>query len=203
MKAMYGLAALMFLLLTAPLSAQQDSVMITIYDRTDLQMIITPEDYRGFRGDTVTFMAVAIDTITGDTLNAEIIWSTDNPGAVDIDSGTGFATFLNRGRYRVYADVARITAMVIYRQQDDGFWSEVFQVERQSVYAATGVVPDTLTLEEGDAAQLCAYLVDETGLWYRGAESCPSNLAPNGPRPTQFPFSPLPVDTRLGSMVGS
>lgn len=203
MKLKYGLVALACVLLAGPLNAQQDSVTITIYDRTDMQLTITPESKRGFKGDTVTFTAVAIDTVTGDTLNVEIIWSTDSPSAVEIDSETGFATFLNRGRYRVYADVVRLTAMVIYRQQDDGFWTEVFSVERQAVYAATGVVPEELGFYVGDLVPLCAYLVDEEGLWFRSAEYCPSNLSPNGPQPTQFVYSPLPVYPRLGGMVGS
>ena len=100
MKTTRGLALLA--LLAAPLSAQQDSVDIVIYDRADMKVIATPESYRGDRGDTLTFTAVVIDIPTGDTLDVAVTWSADNPNAVVIDAVTGFATFMTRGRHQVF-----------------------------------------------------------------------------------------------------
>ena len=68
---------LVALLLPTSVAAQTpgDSVQVTIYDKADVTLDIQPQDFRGFRGDTVTFTATAVDTITGDTLDVDLLLS--------------------------------------------------------------------------------------------------------------------------------
>lgn len=137
----------------APTSAQVplDSVTVTIYDPADLTVDIRPVEYRGFRGDTVTFSATVVDGPTGDTLDVELAWSTDSPTAVMIDPISGFATFLSRGQHRIYAEVVSIRSedLVITSSLDGVTW----------VDHSDGTL---LELQVGQAALVCAYHVEVT-----------------------------------------
>jgi hypothetical protein len=164
----------MLFVLAVPVMAQQDSVTVTIYDRSDLDLQITPQNYRGFRGDTITFIALAIDNLTGDTLFVDVEWSTDSPGAVDIDPVTGFATFLNRGQYNVFADVTSFTGIIVMREMLDG-WDEVYTNER----AAWGVMGDTLKIEIGKTVRLCGYIMLAGVLSVKSELFCPDAVLGN------------------------
>lgn len=115
------------LLATAPAaSAQQDSVTVTVIDRTDLEVVITPEGpVRRFRGDSVQFSAVAVDTVSGDTLAVEFLWTSTNSNVLTIDSETGMARFLSRGNAQVVVEVVQLVSLILVGQQDDGTWFEL------------------------------------------------------------------------------
>ncbi len=186
-------AACLFVgLLPACASAQTDSVTVTVTDRTNLELTITTTRLTGEPGDTVTFEAIAIDTITGDTIDVVLQWTSSSP-AVSIDPVTGFATFAGCGQTvcvaTVFADVQQILEIIVMREGDDAIWREVWTVERQPAYSAQGFAPDSLVLEVGEEVQLCAYLVNDAGVWFRSSDVCPVSVLGN--------TGPLPIDTRL------
>lgn len=160
-------ALLTLLLMPTPGAAQTDTVTVTVVDVGNAAAIITTDStrFRGVPGDTVTFEAVAVDPATGDTLQAVFSWASSSP-VVDINPVTGFATFVGGCgevvcRAEVVVMVAQITGMVIMRMRDDGTWQELFAPSRVPIYAARGFAPDSLRLDVGDTAQLCAYLEDD------------------------------------------
>lgn len=165
-------------LLPSPAAAQADSVVIDIYDRSDLSVEIVPDGYRGFRGDTVTFRAVVVDAVSGDTLDVELIWSTDNPTAVDIDPSTGFATFLSRGRYNVYVDVGGFTGIVLLREPMVPFaeWTELYTADRA---AYLGADPDTLQVHVGESVTLCGYTLIGGNVVEKSGVNCPDAVLGN------------------------
>lgn len=148
---MKRLALFLLFAFAAPVSAQlpSDSVDITIYDTADLEVVISPDGYRGFPGDTITFTAVAIDTVSGDTIAADFLWSTDNPNAVQIDPQTGFATFNSSGQYRVFAEITSIVQldMVFFGLPQGSSDYVMFSSE------------SPLQLTVGETAHLCAIVV--------------------------------------------
>ena len=158
----YPVLAFLFLLPTAA-ACQSGRATVRVIDRSNLEVVVTPSSYTGEVGDTLTFQAVAIDTVTGDTIPSVFQWSSTDPTGVSIEPNTGHAELLRAGTYELVADVARIVAMMITSQNNDGTWSEVFSSSpvRQAHYAATGVVPDSLRLEVGQSRPLCAYLVSD------------------------------------------
>jgi hypothetical protein len=154
--------ALALTLTAAPLQAQQDSVLVDVIDRTDLNLIISPEGpIKAFRGDSIQFTAIAVDTVSGDTINASLIWSSTNPNVIEVDPETGWARFRNRGNAAVVVEVADIISMIFMAPDDQQFWREVYSPERDSVYARLGSVPDQLRLRVGDQRPLCVYEQDE------------------------------------------
>lgn len=156
---------LAMLLIAAPAQAQQDSVTVTIYNQSDLQLIITPDDFTGFVGDTVTFDAQVVDAVTGDTLSAILQWSTDDPTNVEIDPDTGFARFLARGTYRIYVDVVSIVAELI-----------IFELDENG--DARWIPESGIELAVGDSVQLCAYLFDPQMMPVgKSGEFCPDEIS--------------------------
>lgn len=182
MKKLFGALAAIFIL-AQPVQAQvlSDSVTVRIFEIGDLELVISPTDYRGAVGDTVTFEAHVIDGPTGDTISAIVTWEAADPSAVQIDPDTGFARFLTRGSHVVRVRAERIVALNIYRQ----IGSSVFPV-------------DTLHLTVGQTAQLCAYLVGTTGNIIAGSEGCPLPASSPGWAPA-LPYQDL---MRMGSQVG-
>ena len=180
---MKALRLLLFaVLLPACAAAQTDSVVVTVTDRTSLRLTITTTRLSGEPGDTVTFEAIAVDTLTGDTIDVVIRWSSDSP-AVEIDATTGFATFTGDCgavicRAVVFADVERIVSIVVFRLWPDG-WGEVYAVEREATYGRQGFAPPRNVLRVGEVIQLCAYLVSDEGVWFRSSEACPSDVMGN------------------------
>lgn len=154
------LAALLFLTPVAA-ACQTGRATVRVIDRSNLVVEVTPPTYTGQVGDTLTFTAVAIDTISGDTIPSVFRWQATDSTGVQVDATTGHATLLRSGTYDIEAMVTQIVAMMITRQNDDGSWSEIFSttVARQAVYAARGSAPDSLVLEVGQSVPLCAYLV--------------------------------------------
>lgn len=138
-------------LLPPPAACQTGSATITVVDRSRVQVIVTPATYTGEPGDTVTFTAVAIDSISGDTISGVLRWSSEDTTAVQIDPTTGQATLLRAGTWQVFADLMQLVGLVITRQQDDGSYREA----------------PTLSLRLGEVAQLCAYVYDDQGNYYR------------------------------------
>lgn len=210
MKRLILLAAM---LLAAPITAQQtDTVPITIYDRSDVRVEVTPENYRGFRGDTITFVGVAIDVITGDTLDVELRWRTDSPSALDLDSLSGHATFNNRGQYNVWPDVIRFTGFVVFGSPEDQAtpYTELVTLQRATYL---GVPPDTLDLTaarcvrkagvdperpciyETDGYDLCAYSVLDGVVVGKSHAECPDAVLDNL---DEIPVGEIPVPA-LGS----
>lgn len=123
------------LLLPTPASAQAapDSVVVTIVDR-------------GAPGDTVTFEAIVVDTLSVDLHRGRIGRPADErrhrvPGRL-------------RGRHYDGLDVLEVVGLVFMLQEDDGTWSELVNEERA---LRTGLTPDTLNLDVGDQARLCAF----------------------------------------------
>lgn len=145
-----------------PVACQTGRATVTVIDRGNLRVDVTPPTFTGEVGDTITFSAVAIDQISGDTIPSVFLWSSTDTLGVSITS-TGRATLLRAGEYQVEAFVQRIISMIITRQMDNGSWREVFSNERQTVYAATGIVPPRLEIEVGQEVPLCAYLESDTG----------------------------------------
>lgn len=205
----YGLA-IVLALLAQPLSAQQtDTVEITIYDQGDVRVQVTPLNYRGFKDDTLTFTAVVIDTITGDTLDAQLQWFTDSPSNVQIDAETGHATFLNRGQYQVWAEVLRFTGFAMFRQPLDAgpvAFTEFMTVERAAYFGVPADVneligpscqtwnddgvPDqsdgwllkptcSARNDDGARAKFCSYLVLEDIVVEKSDASCPNAVLGN------------------------
>ena len=209
MKTLRVLAVLVALL-PACAWAQSDTVTVNVTDRTNLGLTITTALTGWVVGDTVTFRAEAIDSITGDTLDVVLEWSTTTPAVLDLDPATGFGTFLGcpgstTCTADVIATVQRIVSLAIFREGDDGLWREVFTLERRDVYASTGVVPESLMLDMGEEFQLCAYLVNDLGvLLSRSASVCPANVLGNGGRGMEvwLGAGPLPIDPRLAALVG-
>lgn len=151
------------LLLLMPVAAacQTGRATVRVIDRSNLTVVVTPSSYTGEVGDTLTFSAVAIDTISGDTIPSVFRWTSTDSTGVQVDPNTGEAVLLRAGTYDIEAMVTQIVAMLITSQQDDGSWAEVFSSspERQAVYAARGFAPDTLRMEVGETRPVCAYLV--------------------------------------------
>ena len=194
-----GLTLLLgLLLLPVGVSAQEqaDSVPVIIYDRADMVVDITPNGYRGFRGDTITFTAVVTDGPTGDTIPAILRWS-ESTGSVDIDSISGFATFNNRGRYNIKVEVERILELQIAELTDSGTTTPI---------GNGGTDHPPLQLLVGETKQLCAYIIGEFGTIIRPeqAEACPYNyrgfpaIPPAEAGGSQLDQLPLPSWTALG-----
>lgn len=148
-----------------------DSVEVRIYEVGDLELVVSPNDFRGLVGDTVTFTAVALDGPTGDTIGAVITWSTDNPAAVSIDPDTGFARFLARGAFLIRVTAERVVSMTVYRK----IGSSVFFL-------------DTLHIDVGELAELCAYVIGSSGNIIAGSTGCPLPASSPGWAPS-WPFS--------------
>lgn len=139
----------LFLLAPSPAAAQTDSTEVQVIDRTDLNVTITPEGLvRRFRGDSLQFTAVAVDTVSGDTLDVEFLWSSTNTNVLTIDPATGMAHFLSRGNAQVIVEVSEIVSVLITEQQDDGTWIE------------TG---DVMDVAEGDWLRTCVYVERSNG----------------------------------------
>lgn len=151
------------LLLFMPVAAacQTGRATVRVIDRSNLRVDVTPSSYTGEVGDTLTFTAVAIDTVTNDTIPSVFRWTSTDSTGVQVDATTGFATLLRAGTYDIEAMVTQIVAMMITSQQDDGTWEEVYSssAARQAVYAERGFAPDTLRMAVGETRPLCAYLV--------------------------------------------
>lgn len=158
----FGLLATV-VLFPPPVACQTGRATITVIDRGNLRVDVTPQTYTGEVGDTITFRAVAIDQISGDTIPSVFLWSSPDSLGVSIHPTTGLATLRRAGEYQIEAFVQRITSMIITRQMEDGSWREVFSNERQVIYASTGVVPPQLSIEVGQQVPLCAYLESDTG----------------------------------------
>ena len=178
MKGLLGTAVVAAVLACSgsPMQAQSVSITIRVVNRTDLVLTITPDVEAVFTGDTVAFQAVAVDTLTGDTIAVNVSWSSDSPEVV-IDPETGVARFLGAGSVVITATVEGIAdrLIVVLREDGDGGWSEVWSVEREPHYLATGVFPDSLKLDLGELVQLCAYLLlDGEPQWKSGA-ICPDD----------------------------
>jgi hypothetical protein len=191
--------AIAFLSMSAPalLEAQQsDSVVVTVVDRSGFQAVIVTDSsrFRGTPGDTVTFEAIVIDAQTGDTIAAEVTWTSNASETVTIDATTGLATF-NGGcgaalcQATIFADVvSSFEDLRLFTSWPDGAWKPI-----------TGDPADAIQLEVGESSGLtCGYLISDAGLWFRSSPVCPSRPVPEAP---QEPF-PMPIDTRLGAMVG-
>ena len=165
---------ILLMLLPFPLIGQEaaDSVPVIIYDRADMIVDIIPNGYRGWRGDTITFRAIVTDGPTGDTLPAIVTWE-ERTGNVTIDPNTGFATFNNRGRYDVIANVERLLDLEIGIVEEDG--------------SVSPIGPEGFTMSVGETRQLCAFMIGEYG----------TVLFPGSPEPGSF----CDVDTYNGFPV--
>ncbi len=178
-------------------SAQSaDSVIVTVVDQGSYATLITTDStrFRGALGDTVTFEAIVVDTISGDTIPGVIRW-TSNSAAVDINPTTGFATFVGgcgaaRCEATIFADVAELVGFRIFSSYPDGVWREL--EAEGDVIATSAAVP--YVIEVGAVDLLCAYAFTRSGLWYRSSDSCPSRLPGVAPA-----FFPLPI---LETLVG-
>jgi hypothetical protein len=181
-------------------------VVVTVIDRSTIDLTITTRTegggfgipLTGAVGDTLTFNAIAIDAVTGDTVAVILRWESSGP-AVVIDAVTGFARYAGGCgqavcEVTISAFVRQIVSMTIFRDHPDGTWSEVFTPNRQAVYAARGFAPDSLSLDVGQTVQLCAYLADAGGVWFRDAETCPADLPGE--------IGPLPMGARFGALLG-
>jgi plastocyanin len=145
-------ALIMALATAAPIACQTGTATVTVVERSRLNVIVSPSSYTGEPGDTLTFVAVAVDTVSGDTIPAVIRWTSDDPVGVMIEPNTGLATLMRAGTYTVTATVTELVSMLIMRQEDDGSWREVFVRERQATYAETGIVPPNIVLSEPTCA---------------------------------------------------
>lgn len=155
-----------------PVSAacQTGSATVRVIDRSLLDVVVEPATYTGEVGDTITFAAVAIDTISGDTIPSQIRWSSADSTGVSIDPTTGLATLLRAGTFTVNADVAEILSMIWFGEQDDGTWAEVYSPQRNFVYARTGTVPDELRMLVGEDRRLCLYIETTDGVFQPPAD---------------------------------
>lgn len=165
--------ALLFLaFLPASIACQTGRGTVVVVDRNRLEVLVEPESYTGEVGDTVTFIATAVDTITGDTIPAQISWTSLDPAGVSIDATTGEATLLQAGTYEVEAEVLEIMSLIFLTQDDDGTWMEVYSRNRHVLYAARGYMPPEWTMEVGQERPLCTYLETEESI-----ENVPAELS--------------------------
>ena len=158
------MALLMMMVLTAPIACQTGSATVRVIDRGLLAVEVTPPEYTGEVGDTITFAAVAIDTVSGDTIPSQIRWTSADSLGVSIDPVTGLATLLQAGTYTVTAEVTEIISMIWFGEQDDGTWAEVYSPQRNFVYASTGAVPDQLRIIVGGQRRICLYFETTMGV---------------------------------------
>jgi hypothetical protein len=186
-------ALLLAFLFFTPVAAtcQTGRATVTVIDRGNLDVIVTPETYTGEVGDTLTFTAVAVDRTTGDTIPSVFLWESTDTTGVQVDPNTGHATLLSAGTFDITAMVVRIVAMMITTQEDDGSWREVFSSdpERQAVYAARGSAPDSLVLEVGETRPMCAYLVSDQEEYF-----LPDSVEWSSSDTTVVTVSPGPAD---------
>lgn len=150
----------------SPVAAQTDSATVTVIDRTDLNVTITPPGpVRRFRGDSVQFSAVAVDTVSGDTLDVEFFWSSSNSSVLSIDAQSGLAHFNSRGNATVVVEVVRLVGMIATVERDDGTWTEVYTTgARELYYARSGVTPPPGNEVVVNTWQrLCWYVFDSLG----------------------------------------
>lgn len=185
---------LLFAAMPVAAACQTGSATVTVVDRSRLRVEVAPRTFTGEIGDTVTFTAVARDTVTNQVIPAVFRWSSQDTLGVRVDPLSGLATLRRAGTYQILAAVQRITAMIIMREQNNGSWREVFSNERQPFYASTGVVPPRLDLSiacttwntngvpnglggwttpptcrtygQGEQAHLCAYYETDTSEHY-------------------------------------
>lgn len=158
-------AALILMLVGASAAAcQTGSATVRVIDRGLLAVEVTPPEYTGEVGDTITFAAVAIDTVSGDTIPSQIRWTSDDSLGVSIDPVTGLATLLQAGTFTVSAEVTEIISMIWFGEQDDGTWAEIYSPNRNFVYASTGVVPDELRMLVGQNRRICLYFETPMGV---------------------------------------
>lgn len=145
--------------------AQQDSVTVTVINRSDVRLEISPAGpIVALAGDSVQFAVVAIDTVSGDTLDVSVSWSTSSPGVVDINA-SGLARFLARGVAVIYVDVVEILSLIFLTQEDTGRWVEAYQASRAPQYAAAGITPDALVMDVGTSRPMCVYAETTLGTW--------------------------------------
>lgn len=154
--------ALLVFLPTAA-ACQTGSATVRVIDRSLLTVEVEPPSYTGEPGDTVTFIATAIDTVSGDTIPAQIQWSSNDTTGVSIDPTTGRATLLRAGTFTVTADVAEIVSIVFLTQDDDGSWMEVYSEQRHALYASRGSFPPGWVMEVGQERPVCTYLESTAG----------------------------------------
>ena len=161
---------LAFLPVTA--ACQSGEATVIVVDRSRLEVLVSPSTYTGELGDTLTFIAVARDTISGDTIPAQIRWTSTDETGVSVDPVTGQATLLRAGTFTVIADVTEIVSIVFLTQDDDGGWSERYSSNRHALYAARGFMPPGFELQVGEERPVCTYLETELGF-----ESIPAELS--------------------------
>ncbi len=190
----FAMVGLLFASVSCASAQSADSVIVTVVDRGSFATLITTDSarFRGAIGDTVTFEAIVVDTISGDTIPGVIRW-TSNSAAVDINPTTGFATFLGgcgaaRCEATIFADVAELVGFRIFSSYPDGVWRELEAAG--DVVATAAAIP--YVIEVGAVDLLCAYAFTRSGLWYRSSDSCPSRLPGVAPG-----FFPLPIDRTL------
>ena len=114
------LITILFSLLTRAVSAQDitSSIVITVYDRSDVGLIIMPKELGLIAvGDTLTFQASAVDSITGNTIPTVVQWISSDTTVMRININTGFATFTGRGSVTldVFAEIIvfmQVTAVI-------------------------------------------------------------------------------------------
>jgi len=157
------LSILWLALLPAAAACQTGRGTVIVVDRNRLEVLVDPPTFTGEVGDTVTFVATAVDTISGDTIPAQIRWSSLDSTGVSIDPVTGTATLLRAGTFEVEAEVLEIVSIVLLTQDDDGGWSERYSEQRHALYAARGSIPPTFQLEVGQSRPICTYLETEAG----------------------------------------
>lgn len=215
-------ACLAVVLLPACASAQTDTVVVTVIDRSSLELTITTTTggggfgipLTGVVGDTLTFAAVAIDTATGDTIGVLLRWESSGP-AVVIDAVTGFATYVGgcgqvSCEVTISAFVRQIVSMLIFREINDGTWTEVDSLALELPCVGWGddgvarhvegdvwewaTPPSCVAWGPSEPVQLCAYLEDAGGQWFRSPDLCPTSLPVD--------VGPLPLDVRLGALPG-
>lgn len=177
-----NLALLLVLGLPLAAACQTGSGTVIVVDRDRIVVTVEPQTFTGFTGDTITFRAVAVDTVSGDTIPSVLQWRSGDDSGVTIDETTGHATLIRAGTFQVFADLVDLVSLVIVREHDDGVWrvaerldlslGECLEWNDDGVAGMEGGEPVWLTpptcgsRAPAEEARLCAYGRDTAGqLW--------------------------------------
>ena len=143
-----------------------DSITVTVYAAEDLNVSISPSAFSGFIGDTVTFVATVTDVVSGDTIPSIVVFGTDNPSVLEIDSFSGHSILRSRGTARISVRVERLVSLLFTRLTNVG----------------DAVPIDTLRIEVGEVAQLCVYFIGSDGAFIgKSPALCPNEVIPFEP----------------------